>query len=386
MRTLAFNCLLIIVTSGYSQARLYENAEEAYVRGEHDKALGWINKKIDKDPTSPDYLLRALINTQKKWRSNAYDDFSEAIRLDQTYLEAFFHFGKFLIESNEYEKSVSILTELLERVESGETQGLFFRIDQSGDRNVKIQSIEGMEAEVLTTRSLALLELGMYDLALQDLNAAMALEPSSDKLVNRSQVYKKMDQSGKAIADLKLAVEKDPKYGLAWYNLFILDPDIELPRHLKVNQDFVPMLSARAVDAVNDKDFVLARKLYNQAIKLTPNDPMLLLNAGRLDLRNGFNQSALEKFERSYKLAPERNEALYLLGNAHFAKKSFGKAIEHYEQYLRDDPTNGDVWYNAAMCYMELENRLNACKCLERAEDFGMARAEAFLERFCSNE
>jgi len=65
-------------------------------------------------------------------------------------------------------------------------------------------------ASVLILRGIVFSEQGNLSAALQDLNAALALEPSSDGLSNRAVIYLKQKQYKLAESDLRQAIKSDP--------------------------------------------------------------------------------------------------------------------------------------------------------------------------------
>ncbi len=83
----------------------------------------------------------------------------------------------------------------------------------------------------------------------------------------------------------------------------------------------------------------------------------LYINRGRILPK--MNQFVLARadFNHAKALEPERIEIYYLIGNSFFYEKQFERAAAYYNQYLTADPTNGMVWYNGAMSYLELEQQ-----------------------------
>lgn len=379
-------CLFLFPIVSIAQNDLYSQAEDSYVRGEFSSGLKLISRKIDKRSTAQDYLLRAMIYQELSLRSNAEEDFISALELDPEFLEAYFLFSKFLKDSFESERALASLNILLEKIEETETQGIFFKMDALGQQGVQVGSISSMESEVVMLRGLVYQDLNDYEKALGDFNAAIFMHPTADKHVNRALLYKQNGKKQEAINDLKDAIKLNRKYALAWYNLFILDQHTELPTYLKTNDDFGPMLSARAVEAVEKGEYHLAQKIYAQAIRLNPKDPILFLNAGRLDLRNGFNKRAMFKFLKAKELDPGKVEVYYLIGNVYFRMGEYQNALTHYEKYLRLVPNRGDIWYNAAMAYMELDQKTDGCKCLKRADQNQHAPAQIMIQKHCTSE
>ena len=364
--------------------QLFQRAEDAYVSSDFRSARKLVSQKIASKPEAEDFLLRALVHQELRMYGNAYDDYLASIEQNEEYYEAYFLFAKFLTDTHEYEKAISTLDLLLDKLNSAETQGIIFKMDRHGDENIKVESLANMEAEILISRAIAYQAINQYDEALRDFNSAILKNPSPDKFVNRANLYVKMGQLDSAKVNLKKAIQIQPNYGLAWYNLFVLDQKTKLPTGLKNNKEFGALLEIRAVEASNVGNYNLAQKLFEQAIRLNPNNPTLLLNAGRLDFTTRFYRGALDKFTQALKLDSNEHKALYLIGNVHFGRKDFSRAIDYYQQYLKTDPEYADVWFNAGMTYLELGNKNAACKCLERAHMIGMKQSESYMEKYCT--
>ncbi|MEQ9232247.1 MAG: tetratricopeptide repeat protein, partial [Cyclobacteriaceae bacterium] len=371
----AFYFIIVLNASGLLAQDQYHQAEKLYFDGDHEQALKAINQEIQNTPEPQDFLLRALIHESLGFFSNANDDFVQAIRLDEEFYEAYFHFAEFLNNTNDYEKAVASLTLLLNKIDQGETKGIFFKMDQNGLEPTSVTTLSGMKSEILTNRSTSYQKLGMLDLALEDINMALSIDESAGRLVNRSLLFSELNQNTNAIRDLRRAVSIAPDNALAWYNLFLLDRSTEIPTSLNGMDEFGPMLSLKGIEAMELGDTRKAAELFEQALVLTPNDASLLLNSGRLDFKNQQFASAQQKFESALKNDSSKKEAIYLLGNALFGQGDFEQALEKYSAYLKVDPTSGDVWFNSGMAYLELDDTENACMCLERASDFGMKRA-----------
>ncbi len=385
MRNLVF--FFLFVLSGVLLAQdKYATAEALFFAGSYEQSLRNINHKINTHPEAQDFLLRALIHESLDFFSNANDDFIQSIRLDEEYHEAYFHYAEFLLNAGDHERAVGSLTLLLNKIEQGETKGVFFKMGRNGQEGTTVTSLNGMECEILAKRSIAHQRLGMHDQALQDINRALALEESAGRLVNRSLLFAELNQKSKAIEDLRRAVTLSPENTLAWYNLFLLDRSVEIPSTLDGMEEFGPMFSAKGVEAMESGDLQAAAALFERALALTPDEASLLMNSGRLDFKNQAFASAQMKFERALQVDPTKKEAVYLLGNALFGQGKFNKALENYSSYLKTDPTMGEVWFNSGMAYLELEDKENACMCLVRASEFGMKKADLFLTQYCTKE
>ncbi len=373
----------LVVLSGNGQT--FEDAERNYLNGKNERALEQVNTLIQEHSRAEYLLLRAMINQQLELNSNAYDDYVTALSLDQDYYEAYFQFGEFLMKTADYKRAVASFSYLLNRLKKGETKGIFFKRDVYAREGVKVTSLVSMEPELLMNRAMAFHALGEYGLALQDFSQAIQLDPTTDKYVNRALLLADMGKVESARSDLKKAIDLNPSSALAWYNLLVLDHTTQLPAQIE-DSEFGPLLSMKGVEAYEQGENQKAKVYFDQALKLMPEDVLLLVNAGRLDYRLGDMDAAEKKFLKARKLDEKRTETYYLLGNVHFARGDFKQALDLYENYLRTDPTYANIWFNAGMAYLELKQVESACDCLERAQDLGMSKASAFLSTHCTKE
>ncbi|MCP4457593.1 MAG: tetratricopeptide repeat protein [Cytophagales bacterium] len=364
----------------------FDLASASFNEGNFKQALTFSNQSLEDNDDPSSYLLRAMIHQSLGNNSNAHEDYVQAITLDREYYEAYFQFSEFLVETMEYERAIASLNFLLNRIDRGDTKGIFVKYDVHRQEVTQITTLVGMEADILSKRGLALQKLGQLEEAILDFDKAIEISETVDKLVNRALLLTELGKEDEAKNDLTQAINLNPGSALAWYNLLIIDPSIILPTELDKNPEFAPMLSVKGIEAFDSGDYLSAGNLFDQALKLTPNDPVLLLNSGRLDQRNEAYQSARVKFTKAINLAPSKSETLYLLGNSYFGQKEYRNAISYYQQYLKTDPTHAQTWFNSGMAYLELKELENACKCLNRSDDLGMSRTAPFLSEYCTTE
>ncbi|MEM9327795.1 MAG: tetratricopeptide repeat protein, partial [Bacteroidota bacterium] len=264
------------------------------------------------------------------------------------------------------------------------TQAIFFKTDPTGQEQVQVTSMSRMKSNIYGLRGLTYQAMGDYDRAMIDLDRAIWLDSTSQNVMNRALLHKELGELDLAAAQLKLAVQLQPSNEVAWFNLVILDDAVELPDAIKAEADFGPMLAYRAVEAFEEANYEEAEALFRQALVLNPDDPSLLLNAGRLDIKQGQLEEAKRKFLVALSMDETRLETYYLMGNAFFREKAFEEAAAFYDQFLLRDRSNSKVWYNAAMAYFELQDLKSACQYLQEASVRGMQQADKYLQSKCN--
>ncbi len=366
-----------------SAAEYYDLALDQIQREQYDSALSNLNRSIviRRDPEV--YFTRGTLYQYMGEDMRALNDFTSCIDLGRDYSEAYFKRGEIYLANNIYSKAIADFSFLLSTADDETTQAIFFRIDPRGIDQVQVSTLVNMRSSVKALRSRAYQAIGEYTKALKDISEAIQIDSTAQNLVNRALLHTEIGDARAAVQNLNWAIALEPLNEVAWFNLLVLETDTQVPEELMADPSFGPMLSFKAVEAYEKQDYELAEHLFNQAILLDSDDPTLLLNAGRLDLRNGNYKKARARFVKVLEIDDGRLETYYLIGNTFFREQKFQESVAFYEQFLVRDRSNASVWYNAAMAYFELDKGAEACDCLQNAVDRGMATAATRFRAKC---
>lgn len=98
----------------------------------------------------------------------------------------------------------------------------------------------------------------------------------------------------------------------------------------------------------------LARRYYEQAIKLDPTYPEAINNLGTIYYSRKSYRRAIKLYRRALKLAPESASIYSNLGTAFFARKKYKQAAETYQKALALDP---DVFEHRSSWGVMLQER-----------------------------
>ncbi|MBV6644086.1 MAG: tetratricopeptide repeat protein [Cyclobacteriaceae bacterium] len=365
--------------------RYYDRADMLYRQAYFDSALLNVNKYLQRKGDPEGFYLRAMIQEAKGKDMRALDDYSTAIQYDPSYSEAYFKRAEIFLKNGIYNEAIKNLDHLIASGDT-DTRGVFFMQDIHQQDQIKVVTLSGIKNKLLSMRGTARQAIGKYEEALDDFNQAIALDSSAQNLVNRALLFEETNRKNLAIRDLNTALKLNPDLVIAWFNLVRIDPSTQVPSRVVEDMEFGPMLAVGALEAYEKRDYKLSYSLYSRALKNTPNDAVLLLNAGRLDMKMDRGYDARKKFNRVLEIEPGRLETYYLIANSFFNETKFEEAAAYYEQFLIRDASNGQIWYNAAMAYFELENNAEACRCLRMAAGRGMNRAKPYITRRCQQE
>ena len=164
-------------------------------------------------------------------------------------------------------------------------------------------------------------ELGQYEEAIADYDAALRLDPDHvGALVNRSLAWIGLGRYEDAIADYDAVLRLDPEQVGAWANRGAAKA--KLGRHNEALAD------------------------YDAVLRLDPNHVLALANRGLARIALGRYEEAIADFDSVLRLDPD-NAGVY--NNRGWVKARLGRheeAIEDYNAALRLDPNNAMAYNN----------------------------------------
>jgi len=164
-------------------------------------------------------------------------------------------------------------------------------------------------------------ELGQYEAAIADYDAALRLDPDhAVALVNRSLAWIALGRYEEAIADYDAVLRLDPEQVGAWANRGAAKA--KLGRHNEALAD------------------------YDAALRLDPNHVLALANRGLARIALGRYEEAIADFDSVLRLNPD-NAGVY--NNRGWVKARLGRheeAIADYDAALRLDPNNAMAYTN----------------------------------------
>jgi tetratricopeptide (TPR) repeat protein len=181
---------------------------------------------------------------------------------------------------------------------------------QTCDRALKIHQ----SVYFLNCRGLALEGLEKNQEALAAYNQAIRRDPEFfEALNNRGEVYAKLGETDKAIADFQKAIGVDEaKSYVPWNNLGKL--------------------------YYKQKDYSKALEAYSQAVNLKEDYLPALIGLGNVEKSQGMYVEALDAYEQATKFYPKSYEAWYAKGLVQEALQQYEEAIRAYERAIALKP------------------------------------------------
>ncbi|MBR1208154.1 MULTISPECIES: tetratricopeptide repeat protein [unclassified Bradyrhizobium] len=207
-----------------------------------------------------------------------------------------------------------------------------------------------------------------FDLARDDLLQALRLNPDSALIRNNlGSVYERKGELDLAIENYGTAIRLDPAYAEAYYNrahAFIAKQNYQAAvadydRAIALRKDFADAYSNRGGVYLMQGDAETAIADFGEAIRLRESDPIFWANRANAYLALGRYKEAIGDFDRAQKLDPG-NAAVYLgRGRAHLYSDAIAAAVEDLQIAVRLRPSNPNpvIWLHIARVHQGFADR-----------------------------
>lgn len=304
--------------------------------------------------------LGSLYAMEKDW-SSAEHEFSEAVRLKDTFANAHLHLALVL----ESEQKPGALEEC-----------------------TKAYALAPDDAAVALATGKALANAGRDSEAAPILEHAVQLQPKSTAAEYQlALVLQRVDRVPDAIDLLKKVVDAEPKNAAALTNL-----GMALAQMHKAS-DGIPFLKKAAEIAPQDptahQDLAAAYIQVNQiddavaelktAIKLSPDSPQLHYDLGTAYKLLDDATNAIPELETAAKLNPSGYEPPYVLGLLYMQLGRYQEAAQQLESSLKLHPQNGEGWATLGSVDNKLERLPEAAAALRKAIEQMPGQADSHL-------
>ncbi|MFH1052496.1 MAG: tetratricopeptide repeat protein [bacterium] len=169
-----------------------------------------------------------------------------------------------------------------------------------------------------------------YSNPLDFYNNAVDKNPNSAlALNNRALILKSHGEINDAINDLELAIETEPGFAEAYFNLGNLYDETG--------------------------NIKLALKLYNDGLTANPKAFQGYLVRGNLKLKNSDSVSAKMDFEKVLEYDSTNSTAYFSIASIHFQVGELNKAIEYYNKAIKYNPKYVRAYINRAVTFANLK-------------------------------
>lgn len=209
----------------------------------------------------------------------------------------------------------------------------------------------------------------------------------------KGMILKKQGKFEDAMDAFSMAVEIDPNFSIAWYNLGRIERSLNnfdkaktyLDRAIKLQSDLTKAYFERALlfKQIGEKEKALND--YNTIIKMKGETYMeAFLNRGLTKKMLGDYGGALVDLNQAIEEFPNNPELYKNRGNLQLLLGLHRKAIDDYTKAITIDENYAEAYYNRALAFFLIYDKISGCMDLDKSIDLGYEIATKTKTYFCT--
>ena len=293
--------------------------------GRNQAALRDLDRALKLKESPWAYFYRGLIQEQLGEERRAQENYSRAIRLEPSLVEAYYRRGLVFLKAREYDRAFQDKSLALElddeyalaytargraRAALGDSQWALSDLDKGC-------SLASQSSASFYHRGRVRYDLAMYEEALADFTRAIELDSTTPAVyMARGETYAALREYGLALEDYNQTLELDPKMLMAY--------------------------SARGQARAAMNDFELAVEDFGEALELESDHIVSLAHRGAAYQKLGQHDLAIHDLSRALVLDPNLAAAYHARALAYGSKGEYDKASRDLDRAAELDPAFRD--------------------------------------------
>ena len=371
---------------------LFGLAEKALQNRSYMTALAHFNECLRLDSYYWDaYYGRAMVKEKLGDPKGALTDYNIFLESKQENAEA--RFSRAILRYNYGQWAVAredFITLL--KMPAGETNTVFYQVDQAGSTNSIFTSQGNMKARYLNYLGLIDWKMMNYTRSISYLDSAIKTNPNwPDAWISRGIVKQYSRDTLGAISDFIKALTIDTANSLATHNLAILsghkgqtkESEKMLTEAIEKNPQLPYSYEERAYLRMKSGNFKGALSDYNEAILREPNEPDSWLNRGIVKEKLKDFVGAMNDYTQAIKIKSDYERAWLNRGNLLTKLNRMKEAIEDYSIAIQYYPEYGLAFYNRALTKHKMGNIKEACQDLLQAQQLKVKIDKKAMDSIC---
>jgi len=207
-------------------------------------------------------------------------------------------------------------------------------------------------------RALAFIMIDNYPSAIEDLDTAITMLPTSAKaFLTRGVCFYELKEYEKSNGDLDKSIELDHKNPLAF--------------------------NYKAAIKYQEQDFQGAMENYSEIIKIDSNNKQAYTNRGMIRHYLKDYKGAIEDYDKALKLDPYNPTAYNNRGAAKVILKDYNSALTDFDAALQLKDDYADAYGNRGNVKLNLGNTNGACEDWQKAYSLGMQGVLQMITKYC---
>lgn len=317
------------------------------------------------------YFIRGEAYSRLRNFDKALQDFNKALELKPDFDHALIHRSFVYKDLREYDRALADLSKFKHLVPGQEgkltylsnagtifaLQGKYGEALRFFTKSLRLAKDKSDRLLILRNIGTAYFSLNKYDKALDSLNQALILKPDDAELfTSRGIALEELKQTDKALEDFEKACVLDPK------NIFC-----------QMNRGIFYRIIGRYEQALG---------IFRYVVELAPKEKEGHFQMGYTYERAEQYDRALEQYEKALDLDPKDAHMYVHVGIAQAYLEDNTKAIQSFSQAIKVDQKN--VWksyafLNRAMCYMTIDDYARALEDFTKSLAINPSIEETYL-------
>jgi len=371
---------------------IFDHADRLYDQRKFQSAIYYLNRLVELKPLDKNaWFRRGQCREELNDAPGALADYSEALRLDDTFTEALFNRAMLHYQAEKYGFALTDFSQLLAIPGSGPTTTVYYGSPANGTLGAvsQLMTMQNRQAPIYHYLGLCKLKTADYAGALAEFDRALALTPNDPTYwVNRGLAQQRLGHKNAALSDFQRALALDPENSHAAHNLSLLDPGSQrtvaaYDRIIDQNSNFAPAYVNRGLAKFEQGNFAGALADFDRAVTLGQRDYEIYVNRALAKARLKDYPGAIKDFGRAIGIEPHLAKGYAGRGNVYLQLKNFGSAIEDYDLAIAIDPTEAHFYYNRGLAHHQQKQSAQACADWQKAVQFGATNAKQPYLKFC---
>ncbi len=374
-------------------AYYFEKGEKSLEKKEYITAQAHFTECLRLDPYFAEaYRARAMVREHLGEKAKALTDYNVYVDLKPNDVEAFFSRAVLRFEAAQYLPARQDFLQLL-TMPTGETNTVYFSQEKYKDSEAKIFTAQGTGKDYIYNY-LGLIEIKIkrYDKAIAWLDSAIKLAPDNGSYwINRGTARMGNVEKAAAAADFEQALKLEPDNSLALHNLATMksaagesdSSEKLLSEAIEKNRNMPYPRAERAYQRFQKNDLKGALEDYDEVIKLEPKDEENYIDRGLVKEKMKDLPGALKDFSMAIELNEKNEKAWLSRGNIMSKLNRQKEAIEDYTVAIALQPNYSLAYYNRAIACQRAGMMKEACANLKTAEKLGIKADLKIKDKIC---
>lgn len=366
---------------------LLVKAEQQFRALDYEGTFFTLENAVAQNPNSPEaLLLRAKFKKMVGMTMEAEEDLRMANRINPLAANLYGYYGSvglLKILSMKPEQAVQGLNTYQKLTYY--YQALDNKILDDTNKDAEIQIIGKIIEEIEADRLWSALEM---------VNQALIEFPNSAITYDlKGFILKKQGKFNDAVDAFSKAVEVEPDFAIGWYNLGRIERNLNhfkkartyLDKAIELQSDLTKAYFERALlfKQIGEKEKALDD--YNTIIKMKGDTYMeAFLNRGLTKKMIGDYSGAMADLNQAIDEFPKNAELRKNRGNLNLLFGMHRNAIEDYTEAIALDENYAEAYYNRALAFFLIYDKISGCADLDQSIDLGFEVATKTRDYFCT--